>query len=103
MSLLTKLLALTAPAVRAQLGLDPVDPGYPCKLEDDGHYHLGLFSNFSLVLFDGDSKDQCLKRARNILARTIFSSFTKCRTAGRHAGDHHGSPFPNRVFSVDTS
>ena len=61
MSLLTKLLALTAPAVRAQLGLNPVDPGYPCKLEDDGHYHLGLFSNFSLVLFVDDSKDQCLK------------------------------------------
>ena len=44
-----------------------------------------------------------LDRARNILARTIFSSFSKCRTVGRHAGDHHGSPFPNRVFSVDTS
>ena len=39
----------------------------------------------------------------NIQARTIFSSFSKYRTAGRHAGDHHGSPFPNRVFSLDTS
>ena len=47
MSLLTKLLALTAPAVRASgLGLNPVDPGYPCRLESDGFYHLGLFSNF---------------------------------------------------------
>ena len=33
----------------------------------------------------------------NILVRTIFSSFSKCRTAG------HGGSFPNQVFSVDTS
>ena len=26
--------------------------------------------------------------ARNILARTIFSSFSKCRTPERHVGDH---------------
>ena len=32
-----------------------------------------------------------------------ISLFSKCRTVGRHAGDHHGSPFPNRVLCVDTS
>ena len=44
-----------------------------------------------------------LFRDRNIQSRTIFSPFSKCRTARRHAGDHHGSSFLNRVFSVDTS
>ena len=29
--------------------------------------------------------------------------FSKCRTVGRHAGDHHGSPFRNRVLCVDIS
>ena len=24
-----------------------------------------------------------------------YFSIFKCRTVGRHAGDHHGSPFPN--------
>ena len=32
-----------------------------------------------------------------------ISPFSKCRTVGRHAGDHHGSPFPNKVLCVDTS
>jgi len=38
MSLLTKLLALTASAVRAQTVQQ-------CKLDDDGYYHLGEFLN----------------------------------------------------------
>ena len=29
--------------------------------------------------------------------------FSKCRTVGRHAGDHHGSPFSSRVFREDIS
>ena len=32
-----------------------------------------------------------------------ISPFSKCRTVGRHAGDHHGSPFPNRVLCEDIS
>ena len=32
-----------------------------------------------------------------------ISPFSKCRTVGRHAGDHHGSPFPNRVLCASTS
>ena len=32
-----------------------------------------------------------------------ISPFSICRTVGRHAGDHHGSPFPNRVLCEDIS
>ena len=70
------------------------------SIQPDKNYRLRrnarlLFFHTSLSLFN--------IRETNIQARTIFSSFSKCRTAGRHAGDHHGSPFPNRVLSVDTS
>ena len=41
MSLLTKLLALTASAVRGEF--NPIDPGFPCKLID-GQYRMGMFS-----------------------------------------------------------
>merc|ERR1711911_209752 len=29
--------------------------------------------------------------------------FSKCRTVGRHAGDHHGISFPNPVLCASTS
>ena len=32
-----------------------------------------------------------------------ISPFSKCRKVGRRAGDHHGSPLPNRVLCVDTT
>ena len=32
-----------------------------------------------------------------------ISPFLKCRTVGRHAGDHHGSPFSSRVLREDIS
>ena len=41
MSLLTKLLALTASAVRGEF--NPIDPGFPCKVID-GQYRMGMFS-----------------------------------------------------------
>ena len=43
MSLLTKLLALTASAVRAQSTLDPSDPGFPCK-QEGGEYRLAEYN-----------------------------------------------------------
>ena len=61
---------------------------------------IKYFSNYKTGWYTTVSFEN---REPNIQSRTIFSSFSKCRTAGRHAGDHHGSPFPNRVFSVDTS
>ena len=43
----------------------------------------------------------------NLETRTLwpgqYFQFSKCRTVGRHAGDHHGSPFPHRVWCVDIS
>ena len=42
-------------------------------------------------------------KALKFKARTIFFPISKCRTAGRHAGDHHGRRFPNGVLCVDIS
>ena len=32
-----------------------------------------------------------------------ISPFSKCRTLGRHGGDHHGRPFSSRVLREDIS
>ena len=42
------------------------------------------------------------ERAGNFKAWTFFL-ISKCRTAGRHAGVHHGRRFAHRVLCIDIS
>ena len=49
------------------------------------------------------SKDAQENSEQETLRPGYFFSFSKCRTAGRHAGDHHGNPFPFRVLCASTS
>ena len=41
-----------------------------------------------------------LKKGTELSGLDSISPFSKSRTVGRHAGDHNGSPFPNRVLCV---
>ena len=54
-------------------------------------------------LFDLKIRIKCTIGGTELPGLDNISLFSKCRTVGRHAGDHHGSPFPNRVLFVDTS
>ena len=63
----------------------------------------GRWSLESFRRIQWKSTVQSSQRGTELSGLDNISPFSKCWTLGRHAGDHHGSPFPNKVLCVDTS